>query len=865
MPRRGSTCTRVDSDDAVKAWWQSPQADVIHRLQTSTTGLTDRQAKARLRRHGPNRLPAPQHPSLARLILSRLTNPLILVLLGASLISAITGDAISFAFVAVMVILSITLDLVQEHRAGRAVESLGRSVSAQVRVWRNGRPAERSTVDIVSGDCVDLSAGDLIPADGRVIEATDFFVNQAALTGEAFPVEKRPLAGGSDTAEPLASRHAVFMGSNVVSGAARLMVCRTGAETELGRLAGTLAAPPPPTAFERGTRRFGLLLTRTTMALVLFVLLVNTLSHRPLLESFLFAVALAVGLTPELLPMIVSVTLARGAVRMSRRHVIIKRLSAVQDLGAMDVLCTDKTGTLTEARLRVALAADFRGAESASVFEWAWLNSHFESGLKSPLDDAILAHRSIDAGAWRKLDEVPFDFERRRVSVLLQRGGQRLLIVKGAPEDVLALSTSLASSTGPLPLDAAGRAEIVQRFDALGAQGLRLIGVATRRIDYGSADVSASDEHDFSFAGYLAFADPPKASTSAALRSLAEHGVLVKIVTGDTEPVTRHLCGALGLPVMGVLTGTQIANLDDAGLRAAAARTNLFCRVTPEQKSRVVRALQADGRVVGYLGDGINDAPPLHAADVGISVDSAVDVAKQAADLVLLQHDLEVLRDGIREGRRTLINVNKYVLMATSSNFGNMLSMAAASLFLPFLPMRPVQILLNNFLYDLSELPIPTDRVDDADLLQPRRWDSAAVRNFMLTFGLISSVFDLLAFAILHAVMHTPAALFQSAWFVQSMATQVLVIFVIRSSRPIWRDRPSAMLAATSVAVVCIAAIVPWLPAAADFGFVPLTAPVVALVTGLTLAYLTAVEIAKPIFYRSSGSRAGTPSRSGDS
>jgi len=329
--------------------------------------------------------------------------------------------------------------------------------------------------------------------------------------------------------------------------------------------------------------------------------------------------------------------------------------------------------------------------------------------------------------------------------------------------------------------------------------------------------------------------------------------------------VTRHLCGALGLPVMGVLTGTQIANLDDAGLRAAAARTNLFCRVTPEQKSRVVRALQADGRVVGYLGDGINDAPPLHAADVGISVDSAVDVAKQAADLVLLQHDLEVLRDGIREGRRTLINVNKYVLMATSSNFGNMLSMAAASLFLPFLPMRPVQILLNNFLYDLSELPIPTDRVDDADLLQPRRWDSAAVRNFMLTFGLISSVFDLLAFAILHAVMHTPAALFQSAWFVQSMATQVLVIFVIRSSRPIWRDRPSAMLAATSVAVVCIAAIVPWLPAAADFGFVPLTAPVVALVTGLTLAYLTAVEIAKPVFYRSSGSRAGTPSRSGDS
>jgi len=836
--------------ESLTRWWRPSEAAALRALRCGPQGLTQRQAAARLRHQGPNRLQTPAGPSLLRALASRLANPLILVLLAASLVSAFTGDAISFVVIAAMVIMSIALDMVQEHRAGRAVEALRHSVALRVRAWRDGRLVDMPALNLVAGDIVELGAGDLVAADGRLLSATDFFVNQASLTGEAYPVEKRPLADASDAPDALSCAHAVFMGSSVISGSARMLVCATGRHTELGRIAHTLAVEPPPTAFERGTRRFGVMLTRAILGLVLFVLLTNTLYHRPLLESFLFAVALAVGLTPELLPMIVSVTLARGAVRMARGNVIVKRLAAVQDLGAMDVLCTDKTGTLTEAQLRIERTFDASGKDAPHVIELAWLNSRFETGLKSPLDDAILAEPGIDASAWRKLDEVPFDFERRRVSVLLERDGTRLLIAKGAPEDILRLSTAVETPDGPQALDAATRERIERSLVDHGQQGLRLLAVATRRIEDASSDVSAADEHDFVFVGLVAFADPPKLSTAAALRSLAEHGIALKIVTGDNEFVTRHLCGVLQIPVAGVLTGTQIAAMDDAGLRAAAERTNLFCRVTPEQKNRVVQALQARGHVVGYLGDGINDAPPLHSADVGISVDAAVDVAKQAADLVLLQHDLGVLRDGVREGRRTLINVNKYVLMATSSNFGNMVSMAAAALFLPFLPMRPVQILLNNFLYDLSELPIPTDRVDDSDLLAPRRWDTPFVRNFMLCFGPVSSLFDLLAFALLYKVLHTPAEVFQAAWFVESMATQVLVIFVIRTTRSCWRDRPSPWLVLTSVSVVAAAFALPYLPWGHVFGFVPLPPEVLGLVVLLTLAYLAVAEAAKHVFYR---------------
>lgn len=828
-------------------WWSLSEAALLRALHADADGLTRRQAALRRRRHGAN-LAAPEtRRHWTRALAARLMNPLIAVLMVASLVSALTGDVLGFGLIAVIVASSTVLDLWQERRAGHAVEALRDSVALTAHAWRDGVAVELPAEQLVPGDLVDLAAGDLLPADGRVLAATDFFVDQAALTGESAPVEKHAHRGAAaDVHDPLGCTHAAFAGSSVVGGSARMLVCATGMATQFGRLAQLLVRPAPPTAFERGIHRFGLMLTRTTLALVLFVLLVNAVFQRPLLDSFLFAVALAVGLTPELLPMIVSVTLARSAVRMSREGVIVKRLTSVQDLGAMDVLCTDKTGTLTEAHPRVERALGPDGQDDARVFELAWLNAHFETGLRSPLDRAILAHRDLEADGWRKLDEVPFDFVRRRVSVLLERAGTRSLIAKGAPEDILRLSTFVATPAGPQPLDGATRQRLSTLFDAQAAQGLRLLAVASRDLPpQTSGDVGAEDERDFVFAGCIAFADPPKPSTATALAALAARGVAVKIVTGDHEAVARHLCEALHIPVAGVLTGAQIALMDDAALGPAADRTMLFCRVTPEQKNRIVRALQARGHVVGYLGDGINDAPPLHSADVGISVDGAVDVARQAADLVLLRHDLGVLHEGILEGRRAFLNVDKYVLMATSSNFGNMLSMAGAALFLPFLPMKPVQVLLNNLLYDVSELAIPADRVDDADLAGPRRWDSDRVRRAMLTFGPLSSAFDLLAFGLLLGVLHVAEAEFQSAWFVLSLATQVLVIFVLRTARPCWRDRPSPALALTSVATVAFAAALPWLPGASLFGLVPLPPAVLATLGALTFAYLVATETAR--------------------
>ena len=854
-------------------WWGAPIADLYAALGTGPAGLGAAAARQRLAADGPNALQHRREWPLVARFLARFANPLIAVLLAASIISALLGDKASFGFVAVVVLMSVTLDFVQEHRAGQAALALQRSVALRSQVLRDGVAVEAPVADLVRGDIVLLAAGSLVPADGRLIDATDLFVNQAALTGEAYPVEKRVADAGtacaeapgsaasaaSNTAPELAPQSAdsalgapsaLLMGSSVVSGSARLLLCATGDATELGRIAHALSDQPPLTSFERGTRGFGLLLTRMTIGLVLFVLLVSAVRHRPLLESLMFAVALAVGLTPELLPMIVSVTLARGALRMARQKVIVKRLSAIEDLGAMDVLATDKTGTLTEACIRLEQHLDASGHDSARVLELAYLNSHFETGLKSPLDDAILAHQPLDISAWRKLGEVPFDFERRRVSVLVERDGQRLLIVKGAPEDILALCATCESGASIETLDAAGRAAIGSRIDAFGHQGLRVLAVATRQIDAAAPPMSVAAERDMVYAGFVAFLDPPKLSAAQALHDLHAQGVACKIVTGDNEAVTQHLAGVLGLTVRGVLTGHEIAHMDDAALGAAAVRCNLFCRVTPAQKNRIVLALKARGHVVGFLGDGINDATALHSADIGISVDDAVDVAKQAADLVLLEHDLAVLRQGVLEGRRTFVNVMKYIMMATSSNFGNMVSMAAAALFIPFLPMLPVQILLNNFLYDLSEVAIPLDRVDSTALRRPKVWDLVFIRNFMLAFGSLSSLFDLLTFALLIVVLKAGEAQFQTAWFVESMATQVLVVFVIRTRALPWRSRPAPWLTVTTLATALGAVALPYTPLGAAFGFVPLPAWFIAALAGLTAAYLVATEYAKQRFYR---------------
>lgn len=832
----------------------------------SSGGLSSSEAAARLAKIGPNQLKA-HRQNVALQFLARFRNPLVLILLAASMISAATGDAASASVVAVMVLLSVILDFVQEHRAGQAAERLASQVALKVRVIRDGTPQERPSSELVPGDVVLLSAGDLIPADAQVLEAKDFFVNQALLTGEPYPVERHAGPMLTESTWDSDSANAIFMGSSVVSGSARAVVMRTASRTAIGQIASSLEKPPPPTAFELGTRQFGLMIVRLTMLLVLFTLLVNVVLHRPLLESFLFAVALAVGLTPELLPMVVSVTLARGALRMAQAKVIVKRLSAIQDMGAMDVLCTDKTGTLTEARIRLERHVDPLGKESRRVLELAYLNSFFESGLKSPMDDAILAHENLDASGWSKIDEVPFDFERRRVSVLVERGADRMLVVKGAPEDVLRLSThyeveekpsSGRSAHQPVAFDDAARARIGEIFDGLGAEGFRVLGIAYKREPETLVDAVVDDESELVFVGFAAFLDPPKVSAKPALAALTASGVAVKIVTGDNELVTRHVCAELGIPVSGVLTGAEIAAMNDDALRARVGEVNLFCRANPQQKNRVLQALKSRGHVVGYLGDGINDAPSLHTADVGISVDSAVDVAKHAAAMILLENDLNVLYAGIREGRRTFGNVMKYIMMATSSNFGNMASMAAATLFLPFLPMLPLQILLNNFLYDLSELPLPLDNVDEQDLTRPRRWDMSFIRNFMISIGPISSVFDFLTFWLLLKVLNADEKLFHTGWFVESLATQVLVIFIIRTRGSPLTSRPHPGLLLTSLGVVGLAMILPFTPLAEVLGFSPLPAEFFGLLAGLMTVYLVMVEMVKRWFYRRLAAKGGT-------
>ena len=842
---------KTDAGSSAK-FWQSRLESLRAELRADGAGLDEAEAERRKAVYGPNVLRPHGERALALQFLSRFGNPLIILLLAAATISAFTGDVPSFVIIAIVVVLSVTLDFVQEYRAGQAAERLKQSVALRAAVVRNGRAVEITGDQIVPGDVVLLKPGSLIPADGRVIEARDCFVNQALLTGEPYPVEKHASEGGERASDLNAASNAVFMGTSVISGTATMLVCRTGAATSLGEISDSLVAKPPATAFESGIRNFGLLILRLAILMVLFVLLVNALFHRPWLESFLFAAALAVGLTPELLPMVVSVTLARGALRMARERVIVRRLPAVHDLGCMDVLCTDKTGTLTEAQIRLEKHLDPLGRDGARVLELAFLNSSMETGLRNPLDEAILRHTEVDVSGWRKIDEVQFDFERRRVSVLADDGRERLLVLKGACEDVLRHSTRYEAD-GPQslsPLDDAARCSVTQRFESLSREGFRVLGIAWKETARDQVHAVVDDETELVFAGFVAFEDPPKASAAEAVRALTASGVAVKIVTGDNELVTEHVCAELGLQVTGVLTGGEIQMMTDPALAARAESVNLFCRVTPPQKNRVIHALRGRRHVVGYLGDGINDAPSIHSADVGISVAGAVDVAKEAADLILLDHDLGVIHRGVLEGRRTFANIMKYVKMGTSSNFGNMFSMAGATLILPFLPMLPVQILVNNFFYDVSEIPIPLDSVDREYLERPRHWNVSSIRNFMIVVGLVSSIFDFLTFYVMRHVFHAGEGLFHTGWFVESLATQVLVIFVIRTRGNPFRSRPSSILTATSLSVVAAATLLPFTPLGARLGFVPLPGLFFLILAGMAAAYLAMVQVVKAWFYR---------------
>ena len=766
-PHRDAAPAATD-EIAAEDIWRDPLERLLARLAATPAGLSAAEARARLATYGPNDAATVKRSPLWLQFLARFRSPLVIILLVASALSAATGDVASFLIIASIVTLSITLDFVQEVRAQNAVDALRRSVAVQANVRRDGKIVSLPIDRLVPGDVVELIAGDLVPADSRLLESRDLFVNQALLTGEPYPAEKLCSDAALGAENPAGASNAVFAGTSVISGTATILICRTGGRTALGDLATSLSEKPPATDFALGIRQFGMLIMRFTVLMVLFVLVVNIFFHRPVLQSLMFALALAVGLTPELLPMIVTVTLARSAMKLSKRKVIVKRLSAIHDLGAMNVLCTDKTGTLTEASIKLVRTIDGRGNDCERAFAYAYINSKFESGMKSPLDDAILAAHPIDMKSWKKIDEVPFDFERRRISVLVENDAKRRLIVKGAPEDLLRLSAGYEDANGAeQPLDGETRRIFQATLDALGAQGLRALGIATRIVDASHVTAAIGDECDLVFAGFAVFIDPPKASAGATIKAMAAAGISVKVLTGDNELVTRHVFAEIGVPVTGVLTGDALTRLSDDALIGQLPNVNLFCRVAPQQKHRILLAFKRLGNVVGFLGDGINDASALHAADVGISVDGAADVAREAADMILLEHDLSVVRDGVIDGRGAVQNVSKYVLMGSSSNFGNMFSMAGAALFLSFLPMLPIQILLNNLLYDVSEIAIPFDDVDPEATVKPVRWDIKLIERFMLVFGPVSSAFDFLTFYALLALFGADAALFQTGWFIE--------------------------------------------------------------------------------------------------
>jgi Mg2+-importing ATPase len=833
------------------AFWTAGEARLLAALAARPEGLSAADAAARLARFGPNLAVVNLPRSLLAKLGRRLAEPLVLILLVAALVSGATGDWQSFIVIVVIVLFSITLDVVQEQKAEATVEALRHSVAVTASVLRDGLAVDRPVRDLVPGDVVELHAGDLVPGDGIVLASRGALANEALLTGEPYPAEKR--CGPCDAPSPADAFNALFSGTSFVGGEARMLVVATGGATRFGAIAASLQQGAAPTAFERGVHALGMLIVRLTGFLVLFVLLTQLVRHGLSIESFLFAVALAVGLTPELLPMVMTVTLSRGAERMAARKVVVKRLSAIHDLGAMDVLCTDKTGTLTEARIVHVGSFGADGADSARVGMLARLNSRFASGMRSNLDDAILAGPAPADDDAISLDDLPFDFERRRSSVLVSRAGVRTMITKGAPEALLRLCARVEAADGSVaPLDDAIRAKINALFDDKGRQGYRLLAVAWREIAADRDHVAVDDEADLVFAGCVAFLDPPKTSATEAVHRLVRAGVRVKMISGDAAPVVAHLVATLALPAHGVLSGEEIATMTDAALATKVAHTDVFVRISPDQKMRIVRALRHRGHTVGFLGDGINDAPAIHAADVGVSVDSGTDVARAAADIILLAPDLGVLADGVAEGRRTYANIMKYVRMGTSSNFGNMLSMALASLVLPFLPLAPLQILLNNLIYDVSEIGIPFDTADDKELARPQTWDMQSVLRFTLIMGPLSSLFDAATFALLHLGFGADPAVFRTAWFIESIATQILVIFVIRTARPCWTSRPHPWLAATSLGALAVALILALTPLGGFAGFVPPSASILAALAVISAAYLAVAEALKHVAKRPS-------------
>ncbi len=795
-----------------------------------------------------------------RLLLNQFRSPLVILLLVAMTISSFLGDKMDVLIVSSVVLMSTLLGFWQEYNAANAVAALLAVIQAKATVLRDGKQIDLPANQIVPGDVVMLSAGDTIPGDGLLIESKDLFVDESALTGESYPAEKKVGAVAAD-ARQSERFNAVFEGTHVVSGTARVLVVNTGAETEFGAISERLRLRAPETDFERGLRRFGEMLIKVTLIFVIAIFAINVFFHRPVLEAFMFALALAVGMTPELLPAIVSITLARGAKRMAEDQVIVRRLSSIENFGSMNVLCSDKTGTLTEGKVKLLGAYDAQGNASDLVRLHAVLNATFESGFTNPIDAALRAEASLDLSGFTKFDEVPYDFIRKRLSVVVEHADaarRHVMLTKGAFVNVLAVCTQVATPNGDQPM-AEFHAGLLQRFADYSNAGHRVLGVASRDVT-GDPEINKDDERDMTFTGFLLFDDPPKPGAAEAIQELRQLGVDFKVITGDNRFVAQRLGTQMGIAKPEVLTGEDLHKMNDAALVNRVSDVDIFAETEPNQKERILIALRKAGHVVGYLGDGINDASALHAADVGISVDGAVDVAKEAADIVLLRHDLGVLARGVRNGRITFANTLKYIFIATSANFGNMFSMAGASLFLPFLPLLPKQILLNNFLSDLPALTIATDSVDPEQALRPRRWDQKFIRRFMVAFGLVSSVFDYLTFGALLLMLRANEAQFQTGWFIESVLTQMFIVMVIRTHRSIFQSKPGRILTLATLAVAGSVVVLPYTPVGGLFGLVPLPWYFMVTLVGITLLYLLTSEVVKRVMFAKLEQRAA-PSR----
>jgi Mg2+-importing ATPase len=840
-----------------------PEPSCTH-LGSTLGGLTDEEAARRLKVYGPNLVTRERRPTILQELWGRARNPLNALLLTLATVSWFLGDVRAAVVIAVMVVLSVATSFVQEHRSNEAAARLRSMVRTTAAVKRRtgdalGAFSEVPIETLVPGDIVRLSAGDMIPADLRLLETKDLFINQSALTGEAMPVEKFAHACEPHVDGPFDLHNMCFMGANVVSGYAMGVVVRTGGRTFFGQLADEIAGRRMPTAFDKGVDRFTWLMIKVILVMVPAVFLINGITKHDWLEALLFAVAVAVGLTPEMLPMIVTVNLAKGAIAMARERVIVKRLNAIQNFGAMSILCADKTGTLTQDRIILKRHLDIRGEESARVLQYAYLNSHFQSGLKNLLDVAVLQHveihkvLGIDEG-FAKVDEIPFDFARRRLSVVVSDHERRhVLICKGAVEEIFAACTHYEIDGQRGPLDESHFAAAREETVALNSDGFRVVAVAYKELGNPKVAYSVADECDLTLLGYIAFLDPPKESAGAAIAGLAERGVRVKILTGDNEVVTRKVCRDVGLDAGEIVLGARVASMNDADLADAADRTTVFAKLTPAQKERIVSALHRKGHVVGFLGDGINDSPALKAADVGISVDSAVDIAKESADVILLEKSLMVLQEGVIEGRKVFGNITKYIKMGASSNFGNMFSVVGASLFLPFLPMAPIQVLTNNLLYDFSQTAIPTDKVDEDYIAAPRRWDIDNIFKFMVCVGPVSSVFDYVTYGMMLWVFHawSNPPLFQTGWFVESLLTQTLIIHIIRTAKvPFIESRASAALMTTSLIICCVGIALPYTPVGAALGFIPLPTLYWPLVGAILVAYAILTHVVKVRFVR---------------